>query len=1078
MSGGPVSVFEFGPFRVDAVERTLVDGGSKVVLTDKVFDLLLLLLENQGRALGKAELMRSLWPDTVVEENNLTVNISVLRKALGERVGERRYIETLSRRGYRFIAEVRAPSELEPPPSAVQPSSANGSAGPGSVTVHARALVPPTFVGRQRELALLGERLDAARAGQGRLVFVTGDPGLGKTELCEQFLERVRQERQPSFITHGRCLEQVGVGEAYLPFLEALRALALGPSGAAALPVLRQQAPTWCAELGLAAELHESRPGRSLVRASSTARMLREMGDALEALSAIAPVVLLLEDVHWADPSSCDLLRLLGQRLGHWPALVLATCRDAEVERDNHPLRNVRRELSAHDQCEELGLPLLDRVAIVCYLDARFEPHGLPSELAELIFRTTEGHPLFVTRLVQLLLDRGDIRQADGRHELARPVTELELGVPQGVRGLIQKKLESLDAEAERALSYASVIGVEFNSALLAGLLQLDEVEVDERLDQLTRAHRLLAPLGEERLPSGRLTLRYRFAHVLYRNVLYDGLAGKRRMLLHESIAQALLAEYGKEAWRVAAPLALHFEAARDFERAIEHLIAAADNVGRVLANREAKQYYARALELLPELPAAEQVPLGIILCYNHIWVAFKVGDYERAIADAETMLRLARDEAFAGEGEEPERARRRVFDYFSEPWRDAYGMKDMPRMPNQDFSMGAAAIVCEASDILSYLLFHTGRLEEMGARATELFDLALATGNEPRRVEALGWLATHAFELGRLDAASVYLAQGLPAARELGYERAMILLCNTMGRIHQQRGEYEQAEALQVEALSYTFEVSGRVDFLTQTGLARLHLGRLAEALGALREARDVARRSELGPELQLISNFFGWVYIEAGDTDRAIAELEEGATMAEAAGLVGARVLSLLLLVRALIEHGAVGQARVALEQAQALGAGASAPPPRAGSRAARRRLGYDLVHGRLLLAEQRPAEASRAAAAALELAAKLAAPKYLAQARLLSAEVSLALGDAGGAAQLARQGLAGLLALPVPIVAWKLGVVFGAAATKLGDATGAASAFTEAAALCERIEAGLGESVRARLFRGSPGRVESSL
>src|SRR5688572_12924375 len=191
MSGSPPGVFEFGPFRVDAVERTLLDGGAKVALTDKVFDLLLVLLENRGRALTKAELMRSLWPDTVVEENNLTVNISVLRKALGERASERRYIETLSRRGYRFVAEVRAAAETEPPASI-------GNGAPQSGIISSRTL-PTPFVGRQRELALLGERLGAARAGRGRLVFVTGEPGLGKTELCEQFLTRVRQEGHPSF---------------------------------------------------------------------------------------------------------------------------------------------------------------------------------------------------------------------------------------------------------------------------------------------------------------------------------------------------------------------------------------------------------------------------------------------------------------------------------------------------------------------------------------------------------------------------------------------------------------------------------------------------------------------------------------------------------------------------------------------------------------------------------------------------------------------------------------------------------------------------------------------------------------
>src|SRR5688572_30226758 len=139
MPSGQQQVYEFGPFRVDGAERTLQRDGSAIALTDKVFDLLWLLVQNRGHALTKAELMQALWPDTVVEENNLTVNMSTLRKALGESASQRRYIETLSRRGYRFVADVREPA-LEASPLARLPPIARHT---------------PTFVGRASELARL-----------------------------------------------------------------------------------------------------------------------------------------------------------------------------------------------------------------------------------------------------------------------------------------------------------------------------------------------------------------------------------------------------------------------------------------------------------------------------------------------------------------------------------------------------------------------------------------------------------------------------------------------------------------------------------------------------------------------------------------------------------------------------------------------------------------------------------------------------------------------------------------------------------------------------------------------------------
>src|SRR5687768_3303242 len=238
MSEGAPDVYEFGPFRLDAVERQLSREGTPVALTDKVFELLLLLVRHRGQALTKAELMDSLWPDTVVEENNLTVNISLLRKALGEGASERRYIETLSRRGYRFVAALR-----KSPASDTVTTTSSG----------ARPPPPPSapFVGREQELSRLEEMFERARGGKGRVVFVTGAPGMGKTELCERLL-RAASRDEPSFIATGHCFEHYGTIEAYLPFLELIGQLLAGPDVELVLPLLLRHAPTWAAQFSKA----------------------------------------------------------------------------------------------------------------------------------------------------------------------------------------------------------------------------------------------------------------------------------------------------------------------------------------------------------------------------------------------------------------------------------------------------------------------------------------------------------------------------------------------------------------------------------------------------------------------------------------------------------------------------------------------------------------------------------------------------------------------------------------------------------------------------------------------------------
>src|SRR5262245_35339054 len=280
--------------------------------------------------------------------------------------------------------------------------SASESFSGGADEAEGVAGQPEAFVGRERELIKLQRFLRQAVEGTGGMVFITGEPGIGKTALAEEFLRRAR--RQHSILCRGRCAEQYGTGEAYLPFLDALGALLTAPGREPIAAALRTYAPTWC--LQFPAAFASSGAFEQLQRETIGAtkeRMLREMSDALGALAVRTPVVLLLEDLHWADQSSVDLLHHLSQRVGRQRLLLVGTFRPEDVERTNHPLKNCKREMHAHKLCEEIALELLGREQIASYLDARFDPNNFPREFASLIARKTEGHPLFATSLVQFL---------------------------------------------------------------------------------------------------------------------------------------------------------------------------------------------------------------------------------------------------------------------------------------------------------------------------------------------------------------------------------------------------------------------------------------------------------------------------------------------------------------------------------------------------------------------------------------------------------------------------------------------------------------------------------------------------
>jgi len=210
------------------------------------------------------------------------------------------------------------------------------------------------FVGRGSELSKLEGFLQQAIDGSGRVVFISGEPGIGKTSLSDEFLRRARARFPGLSVSRGRCVEQYGTGEAYLPFLDAIGALLTGPARERLAAVMRTSAPTWCSQLPVAFASSGSLEKLQQETIGATKeRMMREMGDALGIFAVTSPVVLLLEDLHWADPSSVDLLRHLSQRIGNQRVLIAGTFRPEDIERSNHPLKSYKAEMQAHKLCED-----------------------------------------------------------------------------------------------------------------------------------------------------------------------------------------------------------------------------------------------------------------------------------------------------------------------------------------------------------------------------------------------------------------------------------------------------------------------------------------------------------------------------------------------------------------------------------------------------------------------------------------------------------------------------------------------------------------------------------------------------
>jgi predicted ATPase len=479
-------------------------------------------------------------------------------------------------------------------------------------------------VGRERERAALRAGFESAAAGRGLLLCVTGEPGLGKTTLVEDFLDELTAGGRLCGLARGRCSERLAGAEAYLPFLEALDSLLRGAEGAVAAQVMKVLAPTWYVQL---APLAGDDPSLARVLAeakgASQERRKRELGVFFDEVSRLRPLVLFLDDVHWADASTVDLLAYLGGRCAARRLLVVLTYRPSDLALGKHPFGPLQLELQGRGLCREVALGFLGRADVDRYLALRFPGHDFPAELADVLHQRTEGNPLFLVDLLQYLCDRGVIAAAGGRWALARAVPDLKRELPASVRSLIQRKVERLRPGDRRLLVAASVQGSEFDAAVVARAVKRDAAEVEERLEELDRVHAFVRRLHEHTFPDGTLTLRYGFVHLLYQNAFYAALQPTRRVALSAAVADALLSHHRGQGSAVAAELALLFESARDFGRAADHFLLAARNAAEVYAHQEAVELARRGLELLrrtPDTPERDrrelhlQVALGMQL--------------------------------------------------------------------------------------------------------------------------------------------------------------------------------------------------------------------------------------------------------------------------------------------------------------------------------------------------------------------------------------------------------------------------------------------------------------------------------
>jgi predicted ATPase len=567
------------------------------------------------------------------------------------------------------------------------------------------------------------------------------------------------------FVAHGQCLESHGAGEAYMPVLEAIARLCKEDDTSLITELLYERAPTWMAQMPGLRGAGDRDGAQESLRGGTQDRMLREMVEVLEALAAKQALVLVLEDIHWSDPSTLDLVARLAMRTDAARLMVVATLRPADFRTHDQSLYNMIQTLVVRERAVEIALDVLNEESVSHYLERRFGQAALPSELAAVLHKRTNGHPLFMRNVVEHWVADGSLVDDQDSWRLAVDIDQLTHDLPVNLTQFIQQFFDELDPADGLVLSAAAIRGTEFTPVEVAAAVDQSAQEVESRCAALTRHGRWIRASGIMEWPDGAISSRFTFNHDLYQEVLYGLIPAGRLAELHRKMGDKLEAGYGADAADNAVELANHFVEGRVFDKAITYLRLAARQALRRLAPREAIDSLRRAIRLVPRLDdeterARQELVLQILLAPPLIAID-GVGskDAEDAFVRARELCDILQEQVLYGMGA--------MYEVRGEFKRSQALMEERFKLPSLETD---DLLQVETHELLACSLFHQGEFDQSLKQARDgmaRFDgsrhstMAPAFGENPG-ISCHFWAALSLWFQGQPNEALEELQRGL----------------------------------------------------------------------------------------------------------------------------------------------------------------------------------------------------------------------------------------------------------------------------------------------------------------------------
>jgi adenylate cyclase len=815
----------------------------------------------------------------------------------------------------------------------------------------------PVVVAREHEMDRLDTFLGKALQGQGQVIFVTGEAGSGKTTLLADFARRAEQAHPDLLLAVGTCNAHTGIGDAYLPFREVLgmftgdleskwAAGAISREGArrlwGTLPLTIQalvrngqglvdtlvpgQALIARLEAGgfggqdLLAQL-QALVGEQRFRSTELEQALifEQYTRVLLDLATQRTIVLILDDLQWADQASIGLLYHLGRRIDGSRVLILATYRPDEVAagRDGavHPLDKVLAELKRYGGDIWVDLGHAQETGGRHFIDALVdtEPNRLGPDFREKLYALTGGHPLFTVELLRAMEERGAlVRDRGGTYTTTQDLDWTVL--PARVDGVIAERVGRLEEELRETLAVSSVEGESFTVQVVAEVRDEDERRLIRQFGrELDKRHRLVGQDGTRQVGGWRLH-RYRFRHSLFQRHVYRGLDAFEREMLHEDVAAALEMLYGDESKEIAPQIAYHYNQAGNVEKGRQYLTMAGHQARARYANQEAVDYYTQALALTPESDLEARYEL--LLARARVFAL--QGNRENQSGDLALLETLAKQSGEAGKQAEAALSRAG----YAEQTGD-YG--EAITAAQQALARAREADDAEqkvrASLSWGRSLTSLGEYDEACARLARALDLAQDAEMTNRVADSLRNLGESAFYSGDYTAAQEYHQRALAMSREIGDRRGEGMALSYLGMVAGASEDPAGSRRYYEQALAIAREIGdrqGELSLASNLGYEAFRQGDYAGALAYYRLALAGFRQVRARPAEATILSNIGLVALAQGNDAGAENSYRRALAIVDEIGNRWLKGYVLTGLGEALARQGQLAEASASLQQA----------------------------------------------------------------------------------------------------------------------------------------------------------------